>query len=56
MIGDSLSDIEAGRAMGMATIFIEGEPERRKAGAEKAAKLADSVASSLSQAIEPLIG
>ncbi len=38
MIGDALSDIEFGRRLGMTTIFIEGDPERRKPGAEKAAK------------------
>jgi D-glycero-D-manno-heptose 1,7-bisphosphate phosphatase len=52
MIGDSVSDIEAGRSIGMRTIFIEGEPERRKAGAEKAALLADVVAASLAEAVD----
>ena len=52
MIGDSLSDIEAGRAAGMYTIFIEGEADRRKSGAEQAALLADAVATSLSEAVE----
>jgi D-glycero-D-manno-heptose 1,7-bisphosphate phosphatase len=29
MIGDSLSDIEAGMRIGMATKFVVGEPSRR---------------------------
>jgi D-glycero-D-manno-heptose 1,7-bisphosphate phosphatase len=52
VIGDSLSDIEAGRRLGMRTIFIEGEPDRQKAGAQTAASLADEVAPSLLQAVE----
>ncbi len=51
MIGDSLSDIEAGRRIGMPTIFIQGEPERRKPGAAQAALLADAVAGSLPEAV-----
>src|ERR1700761_6384927 len=50
VIGDSLSDIEAGRRLGMKTIFIHGEPSRRKAGAQAAASLADQVAPSLLEA------
>ena len=37
VIGDSLSDIQAGRRLGMKTIFIQGEPDRQKAGADAAA-------------------
>jgi histidinol-phosphate phosphatase family protein len=51
VIGDSLSDIEAGRRMGMATIFIEGEPDRQKPGADQARLLADWVAGSLLEAV-----
>ena len=51
IIGDSLSDIEFGRNLGMRTVFIEGDPEHRKAGAERAAELADFVASSLPEAV-----
>ena len=29
MIGDSLSDIEFGRRLGMLTVFMEGDPERQ---------------------------
>jgi D-glycero-D-manno-heptose 1,7-bisphosphate phosphatase len=56
VIGDSLSDIQAGRQLGMRTIFIEGEPERQKAGAQAAASLADEVADSLLQAAEKHLG
>ena len=52
VIGDSLSDIQAGRRLGMKTIFIEGESDRQKAGAETAARRADAVAESLLQAVE----
>ena len=56
VIGDSLSDIEAGRRLGMKTIFIEGEADRQKAGAATAAELADAVAPSLLQAVEKQLG
>jgi D-glycero-D-manno-heptose 1,7-bisphosphate phosphatase len=57
IIGDSLSDIEFGRALGMKTIFIQGDEHARqhqKPGAQKAAELADSVVSSLPEALETL--
>ena len=50
IIGDSLSDIEAARRLGMRSIFIEGDPETQKAGAGKAAALADAVCGSLVEA------
>jgi D-glycero-D-manno-heptose 1,7-bisphosphate phosphatase len=52
MIGDSLSDIESGRAAGMRTIFIEGDPEIRKEGSRLAANLADAAADSLAEAVQ----
>jgi D-glycero-D-manno-heptose 1,7-bisphosphate phosphatase len=52
VIGDSLSDIQAGRRLGMKTIFIEGETNRQKTGADTAAAAADAVAGSLLQAVE----
>lgn len=55
MIGDSLSDIEAGLTLGMATIFIAGDPEHRKPGAEKAAKLACQSFTSLRSAVSALL-
>jgi len=51
MIGDSISDIEAARNLGMPSIFIQGDPEMQKPGAENAASLADAVAASLGEAI-----
>jgi hypothetical protein len=36
----------------MKTIFIQGEPDRQKAGADTAAGRADAVAESLLQAVE----
>jgi D-glycero-D-manno-heptose 1,7-bisphosphate phosphatase len=52
MIGDSLSDIEAGVRLGMLTIFIQGEQQTQKPGAERAASLATAVAGSLIEAVE----
>jgi D-glycero-D-manno-heptose 1,7-bisphosphate phosphatase len=56
MIGDSLSDIEFGKRLGMRTVFIEGDAERRKAGAEAAAENADLRFPSLASAIDVLVG
>jgi D-glycero-D-manno-heptose 1,7-bisphosphate phosphatase len=55
MIGDSLSDIEAGRALGMRTIFIEGDLEHRKPGAAKALALAGSSSVDLPTAVHALL-
>jgi len=55
VIGDSLSDMQAGQRMGMKTIFIQGEADRQKAGADTAAESADAVAGSLLQAVELLV-
>jgi D-glycero-D-manno-heptose 1,7-bisphosphate phosphatase len=55
MIGDSLSDIEFGRRLGMLTVFIEGDLERRKAGGEKASEMADMRADSLIDAVKMLL-
>jgi D-glycero-D-manno-heptose 1,7-bisphosphate phosphatase len=56
VIGDSLSDMQAGQQLGMKTIFIQGEADRQKAGAEVAAESADAVAGSLLQAVELHLG
>jgi D-glycero-D-manno-heptose 1,7-bisphosphate phosphatase len=56
VIGDSLSDIQAGQRLGMKTIFIQGEADRQKAGAGDAAACADAVAGSLLQAVEMHLG
>ena len=55
MIGDSWSDIEFGRRLGMLTIYLEGEPEHRKPGAETARELADLCFPSLVEAADTLV-
>jgi D-glycero-D-manno-heptose 1,7-bisphosphate phosphatase len=55
MIGDSLSDIEFGSNLDMATIFIDMEPERHSLYAEEAAKLADLRCASLADAVDALL-
>jgi D-glycero-D-manno-heptose 1,7-bisphosphate phosphatase len=52
VIGDSLSDIEAGVRLSMPAIFIQGDPQHRKPGAEGAASLATAVADSLLEAVD----
>jgi D-glycero-D-manno-heptose 1,7-bisphosphate phosphatase len=53
MIGDSLSDIEFGRNLGMKTILIQSQEKRH--GAEQAARLADQRWASLAQAVDELL-
>jgi D-glycero-D-manno-heptose 1,7-bisphosphate phosphatase len=55
MIGDSHSDIEFGKRLGLLTVFIEGAPERQKPGSEEGKKQADLVFSSLGQAVDFLL-
>lgn len=55
MIGDSRSDIEFGRRLGMATVFIEGNAERRKPGADAAAELANERFPALPDAVRALL-
>ncbi len=55
IIGDSLSDIEAGERLGMQTIFIDGVRESQKAGAGKARLLAGACAGSLLEAVQRLL-
>ena len=55
-IGDSLSDMECGRAAGMATILIDNAMlEDRKPGAEVARPIADATAESLGDAVHMLL-
>jgi D-glycero-D-manno-heptose 1,7-bisphosphate phosphatase len=56
VIGDSLSDIVAGKRLGMKTVFIQGEPDRQKAGSAHAAEAADFVVGSLLDAVESYLG
>ena len=55
IIGDSLSDMEAGLRLGMHTLFIDGEPLRQKAGADRARAMAGAVTTSLLEAVEHLL-
>jgi D-glycero-D-manno-heptose 1,7-bisphosphate phosphatase len=55
MIGDSLSDIEFGRRLGMLTVFIEGDLKSQKPGAADAVKLADLQFPSLTEAVDALL-
>jgi len=55
IFGDSLSDIEFGRRLGMRTIFIQGNVQRQKPGAEKAAEMADRRFNSLPEAVNALL-
>ncbi len=55
MVGDSLSDIEFGRRLGMRTVFITADPTHRKPGAEKAMELASLHVADLPQAVEAIL-
>jgi len=55
MIGDSLSDMEFGRRLGMTTVFLESDPEHQEPGAEEARELADMRFSSLFAAVSKLV-
>lgn len=55
VVGDSFSDIEAGKRLGMRTFFVEGPSSTRKSGAELAREKADAVVDSLSQAVGLLL-
>jgi D-glycero-D-manno-heptose 1,7-bisphosphate phosphatase len=56
IIGDSISDIEFGRRLGMKTIFIDGDPSRQKAGAAEARRVAGESFPSLAEAVDHLLG
>lgn len=56
VIGDSLSDIQAARNLGVPAIFVESDPETRKPGAADAASLADAVCASLAEVVAALQG
>ena len=58
IIGDSLSDIEFGRNLGMRTIFLQGDEHtsrHQKPGAQHASELADETFSTLPQAVAHLL-
>lgn len=51
VIGDSLSDIQAARNLGLPSIFILGDPNTRKPGGEEARSLASAASGSLLEAV-----
>ena len=55
MVGDSLSDIEFGRRLGMHTVFVDGDPARQNPGGRTAAGLADQCFANLPEAVEYLL-
>jgi D-glycero-D-manno-heptose 1,7-bisphosphate phosphatase len=55
MIGDSISDIDFGRRLGMTTVFLEGDAERQKPGADLARDLASFIFPSLYEAVTGLL-
>jgi D-glycero-D-manno-heptose 1,7-bisphosphate phosphatase len=55
MIGDSLSDMEFGRRLGMLTVLIDGGAEGERAGARAAGELCDLRFPSLAEAVEALL-
>jgi D-glycero-D-manno-heptose 1,7-bisphosphate phosphatase len=56
MIGDSLSDIEFGRNLGMQTIFIESNSKHSKPGSQTACEIANMHFSCLAEAVDVLLG
>lgn len=55
MIGDSLSDIEFGRRLGMLTVFIDSDSEGGRPGSAQASDWADLRFRSLPEAVEALL-
>lgn len=55
MIGDSKSDVEFGRRLGMTVVFIDGDPKRQKPGNKAAGDLADLRFPSLAEAVKALL-
>jgi D-glycero-D-manno-heptose 1,7-bisphosphate phosphatase len=55
MFGDSLSDIEFGRRLGMTTVLIDGDPKRQAPGVEDARKLANLHFPSFAEAVDALL-
>jgi D-glycero-D-manno-heptose 1,7-bisphosphate phosphatase len=55
IVGDSLSDIEFGKNLGMQTIFLEGDRQHQKPGASQAAETADLRFSSLPDAVNYIV-
>ena len=51
VIGDSVSDIEFARSLGLPSIFIRSDAATRSPGADRGEELADAVSSSLAEAV-----
>jgi D-glycero-D-manno-heptose 1,7-bisphosphate phosphatase len=56
MIGDSITDIDFGRRLGMTTVFLTGNAEHQKLGAEAARDLSKFQYPSLYAAVTSLLG
>jgi histidinol phosphatase-like enzyme len=55
IIGDSITDVDAGNRLGMRTILIQSEAAQARLGFQRAATLADAVAASLADAVDRLL-
>jgi D-glycero-D-manno-heptose 1,7-bisphosphate phosphatase len=55
LIGDSLSDVEAGSALAMRTVFVDTGSANQKPGSHEAATLADFVFHSLPEAVDAIL-
>jgi len=55
IVGDSLSDVEFGKGLGMRTVFVEGDAGSRKPGWEKAGELAETCFPDLPKAVDHLL-
>jgi D-glycero-D-manno-heptose 1,7-bisphosphate phosphatase len=55
MIGDSKSDMEFGRRLGMYTVFVECDPKHQKPGADQAREIADMQTATLLDAVNALL-
>ncbi len=55
VVGDSISDIEWARNLGLPSIFILGDPQTQKPGVDEAASLADAVCSSLAEVVDQFL-
>lgn len=55
MIGDSLSDMEFARALGMPALLIEADPSRPRSGSAQARALAAQTFASLAEAADALL-
>lgn len=52
VVGDSEVDIQAAKALGIASVFIQGDPRTQKAGAHRATEFANLVCRSLRELVD----